>query len=285
MQIILPIVASLIIIYIWIWILNTIFSEKKIKRAISFKVLLTWILLVWVLFLYTYLSSRFPSLSPFLLSTVPPFHPESTIFFIIYCTIFVILLTLIFKNRYNKILQTILIGAIFFLAIAYGGYVLGLSSVLIFFLVSAYAEEYLKYNTGNNLLYEEKRINKTDLILFCILIALGFSLIENILYIVVNLINQNEVNIIQMLLGRGIISTLIHVVCTGLIAFVTIGIKKWNNILIPSILGISLWFGLHSTYNIGLNFHLSYITIPVIIVSFFLLTYLFFRSDSLYKKI
>lgn len=282
MQTILAIVASLIIIYIRIWILNTIFSEKKLKRVISFRILLTWIFLVGILFAYTYLSKWFPALSTFnLLPTTS--NPQSIFFFILYCAIFTILLTVIFKNRYNKILQTILIGAIFFLAIAYGGYILGLSSVLIFFLVSAYAEEYLKYNAGNNLLYEEKRINTTDLILFCILIALGFSLIENILYIVVNLINHNDVNVLQILVGRGIISALIHVVATGLIAFITIRFKKLN-IIFPVILWLLLWFSLHSLYNIGLNYTLSYITIPVIIIAFFLLTYLFFRSDSLYRK-
>jgi RsiW-degrading membrane proteinase PrsW (M82 family) len=283
MQTILAIVASLIIIYIWIWILNTIFSEKRIKRLISFRILFTWIFLVAILFAYTYLAKRFPSLSS-LSFQIASVNVQSIFFFILYCAIFTILLTVIFKNRYNKILQTILVGAIFFLAIAYGGYVLGLSSVLIFFLVSAYAEEYLKYNAGNNLLYEEKRINTTDLILFCILIALGFSLVENILYIVVNLINHNDVNVLQMLVGRGIISALIHVVATGLIAFITISLKKRHNIILPTLVGIIAGFGLHSLYNIGLNFSLSYVTIPVIIIAFFLLTYLFFRSDSLYKK-
>ena len=283
MQTILAIVASLIIIYIRIWILNTIFSEKRIKRLVSLRILFTGIFLVAILFAYTYLATRFPVLSTFSLQA-GNITNQSLFFFILYCTIFVILLTVIFKNRYNKILQTILIGAIFFLAIAYGGYLLGLSSLLIFFLVSAYAEEYLKYNAGNNLLYEEKRINTTDLILFCILIALGFSLIENILYIVVNLLNHNDVNVLQMLVGRGIISALIHVVATGLIAFITISLKKRHNIIIPTVIGIIAGFGLHSLYNIGLNYSLSYVTIPVIIVAFFLLTYLFFRSDSLYKK-
>lgn len=283
MQTILAILASLIIIYIRIWILNTIFSEQKIKRVISFKILFTGVFLVGILFAYTYLTKRFPSLSTYYLLPTTT-SSQSTIFFVIYCTIFVILLTLIFRNRYNKILQTILIGTLFFLAIAYGSYILGLSSVLIFFLVSAYAEEYLKYNAGNNLLYEEKRINTTDLILFCILIALGFSLVENILYIVVNLLNHNDVNVLQMLVGRGIISALIHVVATGLIAFITIRFKKQHNIIIPTLIGILSGFGLHSLYNIGLNYSLSYVTIPVIMIAFFLLTYLFFRSDSLYKK-
>ena len=281
MQVILPIIASLVIIYIRIWILNTIFSEKKIKRAISLKILLTGIFLVGILFAYTYFSKWIPgfqSLNPQSLNS------QSILFFIIYCAIFTIILTMIFKNRYTKILQIIFIWALFFLAISYGGYLLGLSSLLVYYLVSAYAEEYLKYNAGNNLLYEEKRINQTDLILFCILIALGFSLIENLLYIIINVINHNNINILQVLIGRGLISSLIHVVATGLIAFTTISFRKRHSIIIPTIIGILLWFWLHSLYNIGLSYQISSITIPVIIISFFLLTYLFFRSDSIYKK-
>jgi RsiW-degrading membrane proteinase PrsW (M82 family) len=53
---------------------------------------------------------------------------------------------------------------------------------------------------------------------------------------------------------------------------------------VPIIIGLLLWFGLHTTYNLGLNFQLSYITVSVIIVSIFLLSYLFFRSNSLYRK-
>jgi hypothetical protein len=73
-------------------------------------------------------------------------------------------------------------------------------------------------------------------------------------------------------------------VATGLIAFITISLKKRHSIIIPTLVGILAWFGIHSLYNIWLNYSLSYITIPVIIIAFFLLSYLFFRSDSLYKK-
>jgi RsiW-degrading membrane proteinase PrsW (M82 family) len=50
------------------------------------------------------------------------------------------------------------------------------------------------------------------------------------------------------------------------------------------IIGLLLWFGLHTTYNLSLNFQLSYVTVSVIILSLFLLSYLFFRSNSLYRK-
>jgi uncharacterized membrane protein YhaH (DUF805 family) len=87
-----------------------------------------------------------------------------------------------------------------------------------------------------------------------------------------------------MLIGRGLISTLIHVVSTWLIAFITIHTRRAHNLLIPTIIALLAWFALHTTYNIGLNYQLSYLSVPVIILSFFLLSYLFFRSDRLYKK-
>jgi ABC-type anion transport system duplicated permease subunit len=41
-----------------------------------------------------------------------------------------------------------------------------------------------------------------------------------------------------MLIGRGLVSTLIHIVSTSLIAFIMIKTKRTNNIIVPVILGI-----------------------------------------------
>lgn len=284
MQIAFAIIASLIITYIWIWLLNTIFSERKMKRVISFKILGSGIFLVGILYIYSSLSSWFPPLNPFLLSQFYSTHSQQIFFFVLYCSIGIILLTLIFHNRYNKILQSIIVWIVCFLLIGYGSFALGISAIVLFYILSAYAEEYLKYNTGNNLLMEEKRKEQTDIILFCILIALGFSLIENLLYIGTSIFQHSGSNLISLSIGRGVISSLIHVVSTGLIAFISLRFPKMGTTTVPIIIGLLLWFGLHTTYNLGLNFQLSYITVSVIIVSIFLLSYLFFRSNSLYRK-
>jgi len=52
----------------------------------------------------------------------------------------------------------------------------------------------------------------------------------------------------------------------------------------PVILGIIGWFWLHSIYNISLQYNLNYVTIPMIILTFFLMTYLTFQSDIIYKQ-
>jgi hypothetical protein len=98
-----------------------------------------------------------------------------------------------------------------------------------------------------------------------------------------NVLNNESANIINMIIGRGLVSTLIHIVSTSLIAFITIKTKRTNNIILPVILGIIGWFWLHSAYNISLEYS-RYVTIPMIILAFFLMTYLTFQSDILYKK-
>ena len=234
MQILYAAIASIIIIYIWIRIVNTIFSEKKLKKTFSRRVIVSAIVIVGVLFVYTYFGSRIGSFAQFQLQGTN-ITTVSIAIFIAYCVICSSILTLLYQNRYNKILQVVLIGTVCFISIGYGTYLLGVNAVLVYTLISAYAEEYLKYTTGNNLLFEEKRKNQTDLILFCILIGLGFSFVENLLYISVSLLNHQQGSIMSMVVGRGLVSSLIHVVSTGLIAFISISMKKMNTLIIPTI--------------------------------------------------
>lgn len=41
---------------------------------------------------------------------------------------------------------------------------------------------------------------------------------------------------------------------------------------------------MHSLYNVSLEYHMQYVSIPLIIVCFFLLSYLLYQSDILYEK-
>ncbi len=204
--------------------------------------------------------------------------------FVGYCTIFVVLVTIFFRNRYKRIAQILLIWSIFFVALAYGGFLAWINTLILYYLVSAYAEEYMKYSAGNNMFLANKEPNESNLIFFCILVGLWFSAVENILYIGNNLLNHQSVNIVNLLIGRGLVSTLIHIVSTSLIAFIMIKTKKTNTIIIPVILGIIWGFWLHSIYNISLQYSLSYITIPMVILAFFLMTYLTFQSDIIYRS-
>lgn len=239
------------------------------------------IIIVGSIFAYKYLLWAFGQENLALTNII---NTKSLLMFVGYCTLFVAIVTIFFRNRYKRIVQIVLIWSIFFVGLAYGGIITGINVLLLYYLISAYAEEYLKYSAGNNLHLANKEPNESNLIFFCILIGLGFSAVENILYIANNIINNESVNIINVLIGRGLVSTLIHIVSTSLIAFIMIKSKRANNVMLWALLGIIWWFGLHSIYNISLQYSLSYITIPLIILAFFLMTYLTFQSDIIYKQ-
>ncbi len=281
MNIILSIITSLLIIYVRIRIINTIFSQKKIKLAITLKVLWLATAIVGSLFIYKYILGFFGQSE---LALTPIINIKSLILFVVYCTSATILITIFFRNRYKKILQIILIWSIFFIGIAYGGYFTWINLLILYYLVAAYAEEYMKYTWGTNMFLANKETNESNMIFFCILVWLWFSVVENILYTVNSLINHESVNILNIVIGRGLVSTLIHIVSTALIAFIIIKAKKIHGIIIPTILGIMGWFWLHSIYNISLQYNLTYVTIPMVVLALFLMTYLTFQSDIIYSS-
>ncbi|HBB03579.1 TPA: hypothetical protein DCZ39_01570 [Patescibacteria group bacterium] len=90
--------------------------------------------------------------------------------FVGYCTAFVALIMILFRNRYKRILQILLIGSLFFIALAYGGFITGINTLILYYLISAYAEEYMKYSAGNNMFVANKDPNPSNLIFFCILV-------------------------------------------------------------------------------------------------------------------
>lgn len=281
MNIVRPIITSILLVYVRIRIINTIFSQKKIKIWITLKVFGLAIIIVGSLFAYTYLLWYIGQKNLALTNVI---DSKTLLIFVGYCTIFVIFVTIFFRNRYKRIVQILLIWSLFFIALAYGGFLAWINTLILYYLVSAYAEEYMKYSASNNMFLAEKETNESNLIFFCILVGLWFSAIENILYIINTIMNNQNINIMNMLIGRGLVSTLIHIVSTSLIAFIMIKTKKTNSIIIPVILGIIGGFWLHSAYNISLQYNLSYITIPMVILAFFLMTYLTFQSDIIYSS-
>jgi len=59
---------------------------------------------------------------------------------------------------------------------------LGINSLLLYYIITAYAEEYMKYTSSTMLLKNTEKIKNG--IFFCILIGLGFSFVENIFYLI-----------------------------------------------------------------------------------------------------
>ena len=198
------------------------------------------------------------------------------------------LTALFFGNIKKKTnLNFIIVALLLFVWIWIGWIFVWINTMIIYYLVSCYAEEILKFSTWENVLqtYEKKWKLDTkwfwNLVFFAILSGLGFSAVENVLYLFV-LATWWDASI-PLLLSRSIFTTLLHIVATWLIAFFVI--KKDNSKIkyrLKCLIGIVSWFWLHALYNLSLNYNYKILTILILIVCYFILTYLLFNSDLIY---
>ena len=203
MSIVRAILASIFILYVWIWLINTAFGKWSLKIQYIWKILLIWIILVGGLFSYKYLLS-YP-ISHLSLNITDQLNFKTAIIFWSYCMGILLFLLVLFRKRAILILQIFFGWALFFVVLSFGGIILGINSLLLYYIITAYAEEYMKYTSSTMLFKNTKKIK--DGIFFCVLLWLWFSLIENILYLI-SLAGWSE-NMAGLVIGRWLISALL----------------------------------------------------------------------------
>lgn len=278
---------TVLAIYMWIWIINNSFKSKKYKFKTIFLIFLISAIIVIFLYFYKDILEKIGLWS----LSLPENITTKTIFsFIFYCVSFLILIALFLGNIKKKSsINFIVVALLLFIWIWVGWVLVWINTMIIYYLVSCYAEEILKFSTWENVLqtYERKESIETknfwNLIFFAILSGLWFSAVENILYLIVLAAGWDAS--IFTLLSRSIFTTLLHIVATWLIAFFLI--KKDKNKFkyrLRCLIWILAWFGLHALYNLSLNYNYTIFTILILIICYFILTYLLFNSDLIYKK-
>ncbi|MCK9466751.1 MAG: PrsW family intramembrane metalloprotease [Candidatus Absconditabacterales bacterium] len=296
MQVFWGIIGIIVIVYIRIRIINKAFKNKNFKRHLSFNIFILSIFLVTFLYFYKDLLIFFNLEHLYLLEGN---HWKNILSFVFYCLAFIILLTSSFGNITKKSsFKFIFIALILFLGIGIGGSIMGINLLFMYYIISSYAEEILKFSVGQNVFLEKQSIDKNlstskstkkltlkkiDLIFFAIVAGLGFSVIENVFYLVVSYFSKGG-NVL-MNVGRSIFATLLHVVATGLVAFFIA--KKHDNKgkdLLKYFVGILAGFALHGIYNLSLFYNIKIITIIILISCYFILSYLLFNSDLIYQK-
>ena len=278
---------TIIAIYIWIWIINNSFKWQKNKLRTT--ILIFVVSLFVVVFLYFY-KDILEKIGLWNLSLSENITAKTIFSFIFYCMSCLVITTLFFWNIKKKSnLNFIIVALLLFVWIGIGGIIVWINTMIIYYLISCYAEEILKFSTWENVLqtYEKKWKLDTkwfwNLIFFAILSGLWFSAVENILYLVVLALWWDAS--IFTLLSRSLFTTLLHVVATWLIAFFVI--KKDKNKLKyrwRCLIWILAWFGLHALYNLSLNYWYTALTILILIWCYFILTYLLVNSDIIYQS-
>jgi RsiW-degrading membrane proteinase PrsW (M82 family) len=127
---------------------------------------------------------------------------------------------------------------------------------------------------------------------FSILVALGFSIVENIFYLGQQVVGGEVVGMFSLVFGRGLFSSLLHLMATGVIALLLYKlyqrvvlqslapIKKVLRVVVCMLVGVALHLG----YNFAIGYAQFWVYVVVVIGGYFLLSYILFLSDSLYRE-
>jgi len=278
---------TILAIYMWIRIINNSFRNKKYNFKTVFLIFIISVITVVFLYFYKDILEKFWLWNLVLSENITT---KAIFSFIFYCVSFLVLTALFFGNIKKKTnLNFIVVALLLFVWIWIGGIIVWINTMIIYYLISCYAEEILKFSTWENVLqtYEKKWNLESkwfwNLVFFAILSGLWFSAVENIFYLVILALGWDLSTF--TILWRSIFTTLLHIVATWLIAFFVI--KKDKNKLKyrwRCLIWILAWFGLHALYNLSLNYWYTALTILILIWCYFILTYLLVNSDIIYQS-
>ena len=288
MKIAWAIIVCILLWYFWIWLIQHIFTKQE--RKISRKLFWTSFLLVWSLFAFNFIIDAI--FSNIRAVQNDQFSSTWLSLFLLYCGLIFLFLILLSKNWERKqIWFLFLIWMVLFAVVWIFGLTVWVSAAVLYYLVLAYSEEFLKIWATEN---EVSKTNfySSDLLFFSIFIALGFSIIENLFYLWNEIFSSNPEWVWGMVFGRGIFTSLLHFIATGLIALLMYKLYQqpylrnlniWQKIW-RIVVAILIWVLIHRWYNLSVQHMNLFIYIVLVFGGYFLLTYLLFLSDSLYLQ-
>jgi hypothetical protein len=280
------IIVCILLWYFRIWLIQHIFAKQQ--RKISRNLFWTSFLLVWSLFAFNFiLRLIFPWIEAIQNGSI---SLRRYWYFLLYCgLIFLFLILLNWNRKRRQIRFLFLIWIILFGVVGFFWLKIWISATVIYYLLLAYAEEFLKVWATEN---EVSKTNfySSDVLFFSIFIALWFSIIENLFYLWSEILSSNPEWIWWLVFWRWIFTSLLHFVATWLIALLlykfyqqqylknlNIRQKMWRIVF-----AILAWVLIHRWYNLSVQHTNIFIYIMLVFGGYFLLTYLLFLSDSLY---
>jgi len=282
------IITCILLWYFRIRLIQHIFAKQQ--RKISRKLFWTSFLLVWSLLAFNFIikaiSPEIQAIQNWTMSL------SRWSYFLLYCGLIFLFLILLNWNRKKKQIRFLfLIRMILFAVTGFFGIKVWISTTILYYFILAYSEEFLKiWATENEI--SKTEFYSSNLLFFSIFIALGFSIIENLFYLWSEIFSSNPEWIWWLVFGRWIFSSLLHFIATWLIALILYKLyqqQSLKNLKIRQkigriIIAILIWVLIHRWYNLSIQHMNLLIYIVLVFGGYFLLTYLLFLSDSLYKN-
>jgi len=273
MKFIIPILSFIITGYILFRSINKWFSSPQNKKLIIKKLILNWVFTVGIIFIYPYIL-KFTKISE--IYTIQTLSIQSIVFYTIYCWFgwFIILLSSRIKSNITIFLTTLFS----FFSIAIFGIYLWIQSILLFIIISALGEEFLKITSS-------RKINSilqynSDNIFYAMIVWLTFSLIENITFFLTknNLLWEIAISTVS----RWLTSSIIHIISTWLIAYFIITFQKRFHLIPSTIFSFIIWVSIHTAFNFGLQDKI-WLSILIIVFWYFIISFLIYQTNLIYS--
>ncbi len=261
MKIIANIIISIIIFFIWIKIL-----KKHINKNIPiFYIIFFSVISICSILFFWYVTNILIE------KNIIPIYLKNILYFL---WIFLLsFFTNIYWNKLKvnnkntkKLFISIIVLWIIFLTLWY------FFEWISFLIISIFSEEIIKFSNSNKL---SNILWKTDIIFLSIVIWLWFGFFETLFSIV-------KFNT-EIIIFRNIFTILIHIVSTGTIALLFIKLNKKYQTFFSYLIAIFIWFFLHIMFDISLKINFVLLTILILIVNYFLLTYIIYNSNKIYE--
>ena len=283
---------NLLILGIWLGIVeNIFFVSSKEKKYLQLNSLFISILSIW--WVLALILASYPFISTWLKPDLPlitqELHSTSFFFFLSYIFASIFALRVIFKFPWHHISWIILVGYIILLLVEFTLGKTSLTLIIGQILILATIEELLKI-AGWEGVFQKIRLLPSDIIPSALLVALGFSFVENIVYIIKTLENLVGIPSIfqegfQVTLSRGLVGFITHMLFSGITAFFifwALSLHKDKYKFLVILIGILLGVTLHFGYNTLLYYQQPIAVLFAILGGYFFLTFLFYHIDRLY---
>ena len=281
---------QLLILNIRLWVTDRLFSGNRKTMFVS---LFVWSLCAVGLFMYGHLLSA-SWLWHIDFSNMQEYPKTILLWWITFYVLCIVginngiswLRTTHTTPRHTRLyVQEICIWALI-LSIAYIGlWYISIAPIIIYYLFVSASEEWLKY-LSSFWLFKKQWFSSSDLVIYSILVSLWFAFLENIIYMIqytasIQNIQTQLTSGSGILISRWLIWFLVHMLFTGTIAFWTVQYiqRKWiYRLPLALIWGIVL----HVIYNTMLHYGITIIVPIYIIMGYFFLSWILYRSDGMY---
>lgn len=261
-----------------LWVLRNFFHTEKKRSLKNIQIYIRWLFIVGALLWYNYMLGSYGNIWEAGITNIT--------LFVLYCStiVSIIYFTQQRGNSYYK--QLLIVSICLFCIAAYGSLFIPMNTIVAYVLISVYAEEYMKIHASSALSHKTwwPTYIGRDLIFFALLMGLGFSFIEHIAYLIHHISTQGQ-TMRGMHIARGLLTTAIHMVGSGIIAYSALRFHTKANLYRQgTIIGIIIAVWLHMTYNLSIQFWRTIVTVVIGISCYYILSFLLYQTNILYEK-